>query len=210
MRSCSYPPGVAAHIIGRGQVVRVERAGEPQFVSRRPMRGTLEESADRLIALLDNATEDERRVAERVAERRGRPSTYRRSGRTIRQQKRTRLWGKLTKSQVALWLTKFNIGLRQGGSDRGRWDYVWGEDRFRRQYDIDELAARWNVSRRMLFMALKLRKSGNAILIRAVAEGGVSLGDAIAHLDRDAGELRKAIRMVERREARSLKQALAV
>jgi hypothetical protein len=107
---------------------------------------------------------------------------------------RQRIWSKLTKSQAALWLSGF-AAPQLGGS--------------RRRRAVKRDSGLWHVSRRMFFMALKLRKSGNAILIRAVAEGGVSLGDAIAHLDHDKGELRKAIRMVERREARSLKQALA-
>jgi hypothetical protein len=45
-------------------------------------------------------------------------------------------------------------------------------------------------------------------LLRAVAAGTIGIGDALAHADRSTPELRKAIKTVEQRKARSLRQAL--
>jgi hypothetical protein len=197
MKSRSYPPGVAAHIIKAGQGKSPAHDGW---------------SCRRLLALLerDDLLDWERERQEREDElhesvlAEGNPFGRRRTafepvtGKPfwLWGPKERRIWCKLTRSQVALWLSGFVETQHGGGYSRP----------FRAELSIRD---HHNVSRRMLFMALKLRKSGNAVLIRAVAEGGVSLGDAIAHLDRDKDELRKAIRMVERREARSLRQALA-
>jgi hypothetical protein len=201
MRSRSFSPGVAAHIAG-GKAEGADRI----------------QSQRRLIALIGGALDEE----QRILECRGLPYTILGKPMHLWSAKEKRLWGKLTKGQVALWLSGF-VDLSPGG-DRVAFRYrgasgrtvtlynpeavvFWGLDGPRDS--AERVADQYGVSRRMLFMALKLRKSANAVLIRAVAEGGVSLGDAIAHLDRDKDELRKAIRMVERREARSLKQALA-
>jgi hypothetical protein len=172
------------------------------------MRHNVGASAERLIALLDGAVADERRRAERHAEwlkaspglaAQPRFANWSPPRREVDwySSRGTRLWSKLTKSQVALWLSA-HADLRNGG-DRSL-SFL--------SNSADDLAERYKVSRRLLFMGIELRKSGNAVLIRAVAEGGVSLGDALAHIDRPAAELRKAITMVERRESRSLRQAL--
>jgi hypothetical protein len=185
MRSRTYPPGVAAHVAEAGQ--HGDRDKHQGWSHRR------------LIALLDGALEREARQREYRLSR-GWPALPQSASCTLGKPRYNwgasewYLWGKLTKSQAALWLSGF-VETQHGG-DRLFESGV--------EYD----AARYRVSRRMLFLALKLRRSGNAILIRAVAEGGVSLGDAVAHLEHDTGELRKAIRMVERKEARSLRQAL--
>jgi hypothetical protein len=197
MKSRSYPPGVAAHIIKAGQGKNPAHDGWscrrllallewPDLLNWEPERQEREDELHESVLAEGNPFGRKRNVFEPVL---GNPHH-------CWGPKEDRLWGKLTKSQVALWLSGFHMDLEHGG-------------RTGSHIPVELLITRWYVSRRMLFMALKLRKSGHAILIRAVAEGGVSLGDAIAHLDHDKAELRKAIRMVERREARSLKQALA-
>ena len=202
MKSRSYPPGVAAHIVQAGQgKVRTERnynATRDRTYERRivPNCNCQRWSHPRLLALLDGALDEEQRILERW----GRPYTITGKLRKLWKSKEFHTWNKLTTSQVALWLSGFVKPEAHGGSRKAGYCY---------SLSFESEAEFWNVSRRMLFMALKLRKSGNAILIRAIAEGGVSLGDAIAHLDHDKGELRKAIRMVEQRKARSLRQALA-
>ena len=76
---------------------------------------------------------------------------------------------------------------------------------------IDDLAADYGCSRRLVLMAKKLRKvEGKRLaLLRAVASGTIGLGDALAHVDRDPAELRKAIQLVKRQKARSLREACA-
>ncbi len=59
-------------------------------------------------------------------------------------------------------------------------------------------------------MAKKLRATESQAPLRAVASGTIGLGDALAHVDVPADELREAIKMVAQRKARSLRQALAL
>lgn len=224
MKSRTYPPGVAALIISAGQANARKRelrclgggAGQRMVI---PANAGSAWSHRRLLALLEHPglIEWEQRRQEKEDERRARAEE---DGNCWRKRyvfdpvlgkprcywgpKERRAWAKLTTSQVALWLSGF-VSVQARGGDRVSFPARLSLMRKSAEHAAD----RWDVSRRMLFMALKLRRSGNARLIRAVAEGGVSLGDALAHLEHDADELRKAIGMVERKEARSLRQALA-
>jgi len=238
MKSRGFPLGVAKHIVTAGD--RAERTeerlyrGEPYTVKVIAANSRIRYSERRLIALLDGALERERRWRERQDERQREAEAkgIKRERYTIgerltrkREQWGDReryLWSKLTKSQVALWLSGF-VDFQVGGDrvvlhwlkDDGSTAPIYDPDVARSVFDVDchrETAAsvgeRYGVSRRLLFMAMKLRKEGSAQLIRAVAEGGVSLADALTHVDVPAPELRKAIKAVEQREARSIRQAL--
>jgi hypothetical protein len=77
---------------------------------------------------------------------------------------------------------------------------------------VERQAERHDCSPRLVKMAIKLRKveGKRMTLLRAVASGTIGLGDALAYVDRSTPELRKAIKQVEQRKARSLRQALAL
>jgi hypothetical protein len=109
------------------------------------------------------------------------------------------MWETVTPSQRALAASK-HADETPGGDP---WRYRKGKTL------IDKLVRKYGCSRRLILMAKKLRASGSKPLLRAVAAGTIGLGDALAHVDRDPVELRKAIKLVEQHKARSLRQALA-
>ena len=161
----------------------------------------------RLVALIDGAAEregrwqaarDNRTPPEMPKPWARRPSEPKPEFRKPYAWKRTerRQWATLTASQRAL-AASAGVDSKHGGD---RWGY-W-------LTTVDEQARAFDCSRRLVLMAKKLRATGSRALLRAVASGTIGLGDALAHTDRPVDDLRKAIRMVERRNARSLRQAL--